>query len=219
MNETADLTRLRAYIEDSVTRGEVQLPPEPRLSDVLGVSRGRLRTLLKRVEDEGLIWRHVGKGTFIGQRELTPASPGWAADISLGDVMDARQVLEPQLAAQAAIAARPADHSAMARCMEDMESTQSYAQWKLLDERLHRLIAQATRNSLLLMLYDTLRAQGRAGLDSRLASVFGQENAPHETTEQHRLIVQAIATCDPSRAEQAMRDHLASVREQLFGLR
>ncbi len=219
MNQTDDLMRLRSYIEASATRGETQLPPEPRLSEVLGVSRGRLRTLLKRVEDDGLIWRHVGKGTFIGQRELSPASPGWAADISLGDVMAARQVLEPQLAAQAAIAARAADLTSMARCMTDMESTQSYAQWKLLDERLHRLIAIATHNSLLLVLYDTLRAQGRAGLDTRLADVFGQESAPHATTEQHARIVEAIATGDPSRAEQAMRDHLASVRSQLFGLR
>ncbi len=114
MNQTDDLMRLRSYIEASATRGETQLPPEPRLSEVLGVSRGRLRTLLKRVEDDGLIWRHVGKGTFIGQRELSPASPGWAADISLGDVMAARQVLEPQLAAQAAIAARAADLTSMA---------------------------------------------------------------------------------------------------------
>lgn len=219
MDPTDDLTRLRRFIEASATRGETQLPPEPRLSELLGVSRGRLRTLLKRVEDEGLIWRHVGKGTFIGQRELSPASPGWAADISLGDVMAARQVLEPQLAAQAAIAARPADLASMARCMADMANTQSYAQWKLLDERLHRLIASATQNSLLLVLYDTLRAQGRAGLDTRLADVFGKESAPHATTDQHRLIVEAIATGDPARAEQAMRDHLSSVREQLFGLR
>jgi DNA-binding FadR family transcriptional regulator len=218
VDETDDLMRLRRLIEASAARGETQLPPEPRLSEVLGVSRGRLRTLLKRVEEDGLIWRHVGKGTFIGQRELSAASPGWAADISLGDVMDARQVLEPQLAAQAAIAARPADLAAMARCMADMEATQSYAQWKLLDERLHRLIATATRNSLLLMLYDTLRVQGRAGLDARLADVYGQDSAPHATTDQHRRIVEAITTGDPARAEQAMRDHLVSVRAHLFGL-
>jgi len=214
-----DLARLRAHIAECTARGEEQLAPEPRLAEEIGVSRGRLRTLLKRLEDEGLIWRHVGKGTFIGQRDLSAQTPGWAADISLGDIMAARQVLEPQLAAQAAIAARPADLAAMERCLTDMEASQSYAQWKLLDERLHRLIAEATRNDLLLVLYDTLRRQGRAGLDTRLGAVFGQENAPSATNAQHRAILDAVSSGDPAMAERAMRDHLSAVRAKLFGLR
>lgn len=100
-----------------------------------------------------------------------------------------------------------------------MEQTQSYSQWKLLDERLHRLIAAATQNSLMLVLYDTLRTLGRAGLDTRLANIFGEERAPHATNVQHRDIVMAIAASDPARAEKAMLDHLASVRSLLFGLR
>lgn len=219
MENPDDLNRLHRFIEDCAARGESQLPPEPKLSEALGVSRGRLRTLLKRIEDDGLIWRRVGKGTFIGQRNLSAAVPEWAADISLGDVMAARQLLEPQLAAQAAIAARPADVAALERCIVDMEQTQSYSQWKLLDERLHRLIAAATQNSLMLVLYDTLRTLGRAGLDTRLANIFGEERAPHATNVQHRDIVMAIAASDPARAEKAMLDHLASVRSLLFGLR
>lgn len=115
------------------------------------------------MEDEGLIWRHVGKGTFIGEREVDPTAPEWAADVSLGDIMDARRLLEPMLAGQAAINARPADLSAMEKCLTEMETAASYAQWKRLDERLHRLIATATRNPLLLLLHDTLRGQGRSG--------------------------------------------------------
>lgn len=219
MEHRDDLGHLLRYIEGCAARGETQLPPEPKLSQALGLSRGRLRTLLKRAEDDGLIWRHVGKGTFIGQRTLSAAVPEWAADISIGEVMDARQVLEPQLAAQAAIAARPADIAVLERCIVDMEQAQSYAQWKLLDERLHRLIATATQNSLLLVLYDTLRTLGRSGLDTRLADVFGDERAPQSTNVQHSDIVRAIAANDPVRAENAMRDHLRSVRAQLFGLR
>lgn len=214
-----DMTRLRAYIDSAAERGETQLPPEPRLSEALDVSRGRLRTLLKRVEDEGLIWRHVGKGTFIGPRSTTPAILGWAADISLADLMQARQLLEPKLAAHAALAARTTDIAAMEKCLADMDRSQSYAQWKLLDERLHRLIAEATHNPLIVLLYDTLRTNGRQGLDTRLAQVFGQQIAPHATTEQHRDLVAAIASHDPVAAENQMSQHLAFVRDCLFGLR
>ena len=107
----------------------------------------------------------------------------------------------------------------MEKCLTEMETAASYAQWKRLDERLHRLIATATRNPLLLLLHDTLRGQGRSGLDTRLNAVFGQETAPSATNRQHEAIVAAIRSGDPESAENAMREHLTSVREQLFGLR
>ena len=63
LNQDQDMTRLRAYIE--ALEDETQLPPEPRLAEEVGMSRGRLRTLLKRLEAEGTIWRHVGKGCLL----------------------------------------------------------------------------------------------------------------------------------------------------------
>ncbi|MDO6966148.1 FadR/GntR family transcriptional regulator [Rhizobium alvei] len=219
MAEENDEQRLRAVIDTALQRGEQQLPPEPRLAELVEVSRGRLRTLLKRLEDEGTIWRHVGKGTFIGPRQIDPSSPEWFEGISLGDIMDARRLFEPQLAAQAAIAARPADIASLERCLEELAEAPSYMHWKRLDERLHRLIAEATHNSLLLLLYDTLRNQGRAGLDLRLNAVFGSDSAPLETDRQHAAIVAAIKNGDPDGAEQEMRQHLNHVRARLFGLR
>lgn len=216
---TDDMTRLRAYIETLAEAGEKQLPPEPKLAELLDVSRGRLRTLLKKMENEGVIWRHVGKGTFVGQREIDPKSPEWSEGISLGEIIDARRVLEPQIAAQAAISARPADVAALERCLADLAAARSYTQWKMLDERLHRLIAKATHNSLLVLLYDTLRSEGRSGLDARLNEVFGDNTAPHDTDAQHAAIVAAIKSGSPDRAQEQMNLHLNYVRAQLFGLR
>ena len=66
-----DLVRLRALLDETIERGEERLPPEPRLSEELGVTRGRLRTLLRHLENEGAIWRHVGKGTSVSYTHLT----------------------------------------------------------------------------------------------------------------------------------------------------
>jgi len=211
-----DLFRLRNFIDDEALNGRHQLPPEPKLAEAINVSRGRLRTLLKRCEEDGLIWRHVGKGTFIGEREFSAAAPDWARDISLRDIMDARRLLEPVVARQAAISARPADVAAMETCIAEMETASSLAQWKRFDERLHRLIATATHNSMVLALYDTLRVQGRDVLDRRLSAVFGTDKAPNHTDAEHRMVVASIRAADPGAAEQAMRNHLNSVQEQLF---
>ncbi|WP_016747493.1 FadR/GntR family transcriptional regulator [Rhizorhabdus wittichii] len=215
-----DAMGLRSLIDRLEEGGERRLPPEPRLSAALGVSRSRLRTLLKQLEDEGAIWRHVGKGTFIGPRQaaVTLDDAGLARAISVDDIFSARLLLEPRLAAQAAIHANAQDIDNLKDCLAEMSGATSFVQWKRLDDRLHRTIAEATHNPLLLILYDTLRSQMKLGIDARVQEVFGQLAQPRRSTDvEHEGVVAAILAHAPERAEQAMRDHIASVRQNLFG--
>lgn len=216
----ADYARLRTLIDACESAGEPRLPPELRLGQQLGVTRGRLRTLLRRAEDDGLIWRHVGRGTFVGMPSSARADGARAADISMDDLFDARLLIEPQLAAQAALHATAADLDAMEACLAQMAVSQMFLHWKRLDSRLHRMIAAAAHNALLLQIFDTLRAPVRGALELRLEQVFGELPGPRASADvEHRAIVQAIAAHDPARAEAAMRAHIASVRHHLFGLR
>ncbi|MBB5497602.1 FadR/GntR family transcriptional regulator [Paraburkholderia sp. MM5384-R2] len=216
-----DVVRLRNYIETRAsTADDSRLPPEPKLCEALGISRGRLRTVLKRLESEGLIWRHVGKGTFIGPRQIRADDASLSAAISLDDLLDARLVLEPQLAAQAAIHATAADIAVLEQCLSEMQTAKPFIQWKRLDERLHRAIAEATHNALLLMLYGTVRTQMQVNLDSRIEAVYSPMSEPRQDTDnEHRKLVDAIRAHNPDHAEQAMREHLRSVRTRLFGQR
>lgn len=210
--------RLNALIEAQERQGDLRLPPEPRLCEALGISRGRLRTLLKRAEDRGQIWRHVGKGTFIGARPTMREDAMQNLSVSVGDLFEARAVVEPQLAAQAALHATTQDVAAMETLLTEMEATGSFMEWKRLDAQLHRLIAQATHNALLLLLYDMLRSPMRWGLEARLEEVYGNPPGPRDAANaQHREIVATIAANNPVKAEVMLRDHIASVRELLFG--
>ena len=62
------LTQLKAYLAQLNLPENARLPAERELCDVLGVSRGELRKALALLEAEGEVWRHVGKGTFLGAR-------------------------------------------------------------------------------------------------------------------------------------------------------
>lgn len=217
---TDDLTRLTALLDETAARGESRLPPEPQLSEAIGVSRGRLRTLLRRLEEEGAIWRHVGKGTFIGSRDTVEVRSTSAPSFSVGDIFAARMLLEPMLAAEAAVHATAENIDAIQQCHAKMAETEGYLQWKRLDDRLHREMARATNNTLLLILYDTLNTQIRRALDARLEQVFGSAIGPmSDANSEHGRIVDAICQHDPAEAERAMRDHLGSVRTKLFGIR
>ncbi|MDO7560649.1 MAG: GntR family transcriptional regulator, partial [Paracoccaceae bacterium] len=58
---------LRNFILDGgYVRGD-RLPAERELTERLGLTRSSLRKALDVLENEGALWRHVGKGTFVSQ--------------------------------------------------------------------------------------------------------------------------------------------------------
>src|SRR4051794_13755249 len=58
---------LRRWLATGRHRSGERLPPEQELSGRLGISRGTLRTALRRLEESGEIVRRQGSGTFVGQ--------------------------------------------------------------------------------------------------------------------------------------------------------
>jgi DNA-binding GntR family transcriptional regulator len=57
---------LRRWLATGRHRSGERLPPEQELSARLGISRGTLRTALRRLEESGEIVRRQGSGTFVG---------------------------------------------------------------------------------------------------------------------------------------------------------
>jgi len=211
-----DLARLRRYI-DQVRRGNGRrLPPEARLCGELDISRARLRGLLKTLEKEGLIWRHVGKGTFIGERPLTTELSSMPEVLTPPEAFEARLVIEPQLAALAARRATPGQIDEMRNCLIRMGELHDFEEWAVWDERLHRLVAKAAGNTLLLAVYDTIRESAPSGMRNIVNRVFSSTTRI-ESNDEHREYVEAIAVHDPGRAETAMRAHLQAIRQIMFG--
>jgi GntR family transcriptional regulator len=63
---------LRGWLATGRHREGERLPPEQELSAHLGISRGTLRTALRRLEQSGEIVRRQGSGTYVGRS--TPSS-------------------------------------------------------------------------------------------------------------------------------------------------
>jgi GntR family transcriptional regulator len=58
---------LRDWLARGRQRRGDRLPPEQELKEMLGISRGTLRTALERLEATGEIVRRQGSGTFVGE--------------------------------------------------------------------------------------------------------------------------------------------------------
>jgi DNA-binding FadR family transcriptional regulator len=97
-----------------------RLPPERELAGLLSVSRSGLREGLEMLEAEGRIWRHVGKGTYVGPRPLEGAS---GLDLltsmtSPAEVLEIRLLFEPLIARLAALRATAAEIANMRRLLD-----------------------------------------------------------------------------------------------------
>ncbi len=217
----AALVQLQAYLAQIDLPSDGRLPSERELCESLGVSRGDLRKALDVLEKDGHIWRHVGKGTFVGSGpiEETIGISEIAGRTNPADVMRARLIIEPEIAREAALHATLADIAAMRHSLVQTREAATWRQYENIDNLLHRQIAQASRNNVLLGLFDVLNAIRRTVVWGRLRSEGARPPAEHHSFEDHERIVGAIAERDLAGAAAAMRHHLQQVEQRLIPVR
>jgi DNA-binding FadR family transcriptional regulator len=215
-NNSSEFERLRQFIEGGNFTKQDRLPPERELAATLGLTRNKLRNGLRRLEEEGLIWRHVGKGTYIGSRPVENGKRYSISEVTNPrEIMEARLAFEPELARLAAFRGTARDFAEMDQCVDKMRSATRWEYWEQQDTRLHRCIAQAAKNELLLAMFEMM-----ADLKSIWGRLREEPDMParvQKSTQEHAEIVRALRDRDAEGASQLMRTHLHNVRRSVFG--
>ena len=212
---------LASWLADYGAAPGERLPPERQLSKTLGISRGELRKAMTALEAEGVVERHVGRGTFL--RETSAPNTSYEPFLlrlsevtSPHDAMMARLSLEPELAGHAAIHASQR-HLTEARSLTDaMRAVGNWAEYEKLDSRLHELIAASTGNPLMIELHRIVNAVRLSVVWSVLE--IPQDGPPddYHSFAEHEEIISALEKRDRWAAHAAMRNHLKSVRATLL---
>jgi GntR family transcriptional regulator len=83
---------LRTWLSTGRHRAGERLPPEQELSAHLGISRGTLRTALRRLEESGEIVRRQGSGTYVGRASSTTLDEGLEKLVSYSELARRRGV-------------------------------------------------------------------------------------------------------------------------------
>jgi DNA-binding FadR family transcriptional regulator len=211
---------LRAMLQQQTASGALgpggQLATERDLAAQLTAPRSEIRRALALLEQDGLITRHVGRGTFLTEaagHHFNGAPP----DTSPAEIMQTRLLIEPPVAMLAARLANQADLGRIARCLDAGGRSDSYEDFERQDTLLHRAIAQSVHNELLLSMFDVMSTARELPVWGSLKSRTSTPERRRSYHQQHSRIVTALTDRDPAEAEAAMRAHLRDVSDNMLG--
>jgi DNA-binding FadR family transcriptional regulator len=214
-------------LSDQVTRilagrivnGDVGLPPtEQDICGEFGVSKTTAREVIGALASRGLVTVRHGR-----RMEIRPVSEWNHLDPlllelnrdaegvrrTLGDLHDLRMLLEPEIAARAALMATDEQLRRMRDALERMEELEANPDAYLeIDVDFHSELASATGNVVLSFVLDSVRELLR--VSRRVTNLI---NTMPDTTLAHRRIYEAVLAREPEAARQAMRAHLLTVTE------
>ncbi len=210
--------RLRSYLEDEGFGPQDRIHPERALAATIGCSRETIRRALRTLENEGLVWSHQGKGTFIGPAPASVDRPVQRVieTASTSHLIEARRVYEPALAAAAAQSATADDIRALRDLARGTGTARDWREYEHFDDAFHKAVARASANPLLIAIFLTLASvRGRAPWQRQHDALFrkaGKHDYAAEQSKLHLAIVDAIEARDGEAARRMMLAHLDSIR-------
>jgi GntR family transcriptional regulator, transcriptional repressor for pyruvate dehydrogenase complex len=208
--------QLESLILNKLSPGD-KLPAERELAEMLGVSRSSIRDAMRRLQLIGLVEPRQGAGTVvldISQEALvSPLANVIAHKRQLvGELLDFRKMLEPPMAAHAALHASPEAVSRMEDILHRQDKRVRSGELAVEeDTEFHYAIAQASGNSVVLKVMDVVMDLLRETRSRSLQS----EGRPQKSLAGHKKILSAIKRRDGEGAESAMRQHIRDVEQMV----
>jgi len=207
-------------IEESIVKGDLkpgdQLPAERDLAQRFGVSRTAVREAVKALREKGLVEAYSGRGTFITDGTTQAVRQSLDLMVKIGQpegsthLAEVRAILEPEIAALAAVRIQEPELSTMREAVATMDRAgkdpETYIE---ADLDFHLALAEGAANPLILSLLDSIVALLR---EQRLR-IFRVPGGPERGQIHHKRILDAVERRDSEKAREAMRAHLWQVRD------
>ncbi len=211
--------QISAQIEHLIVSGHLRsgdrLPTERELADQFQASRTAVREAMKTLAQKGLVDMRPGRGTIVidGTSQAMQHSLGLLLRLGPADseeqLVEVRELLEPEIAARAAERATEEQISALQAAVETMDThLEEAAAYIAADNEFHRILAQATHNALLLTFVDSIVGL----LREQRQHIFSVAGGAARGQQHHKAILEAIRHHEPETARAAMRAHLHQVR-------
>ncbi len=214
--------QIAEQIEKRILSGELhrgdRLPTERELSEQFHASRTAVREAMKKLAQKGLVDMRPGRGTIVidGTSQAMRDSLGLMMKVgqagSSESLVELREIIEPEIAALAAVRARDEQIAAMREAVRVMDiNLQEANAYIAADNDFHRALAKGTQNVLILALVDSIVDL----LSEQRKRIFSLGGAPERGQTHHKRILDCVIRRDAEAAREAMRAHLQQVREDV----
>jgi len=217
-------------ITEMIRQGELKpgdrLPPERELAARFELARSSIREAIRELAAVNVLVARRGAGTYVTGLESVNLFASLELAVHLDPksylhVIEARRILEPAVAASAAVklsavqiselgkllAAYSEHASSMHLAAPDHERVRR--ETVLLDERIHEILAEAHGNPVIIGILSSLRQVARSARELTV----GVPKALDQSVDELSAVVAAVTAGDPLRAQAAMTRHIASTEE------
>ncbi|OPA80491.1 GntR family transcriptional regulator [Paenibacillus selenitireducens] len=207
----------RLILDGSLKVGD-KLPSTKELSERFGVGRSTTREALSALKAMGLIEIRQGGGcTVISSSPLEVELPELRTlrlnRSTVLELIEARQTLEVSNAALAAEKGSDEDIHALNDIVKRMEQSIGDDQvGEQTDVQFHRALAQATHNSILVRMFDSISEQMELAIqETRRVEIYANRAVAEQLYREHLAIFHAVQERRPEDAALAMKSHLQHV--------
>lgn len=213
----AVVEQLEQAIQSGVHPVGGRLPSERELAERLGVSRPVVREAIIVLESRGLVQTRHGSGVFV--QTDTPSAAAATVDSDSGpfEVIEARRLLEGEIAALAAELVTERQIAEMQRLIDRIADMRlDNATREKADRAFHIALARVTGNDVLVGIVEKLWDMR---YQSALCEYFfrrAREIGIEPPVDEHQTVLEAVKARDAEAARSAMREHLARVTENLL---
>lgn len=216
-----DIVRqVKALIADGHLKSGDRLPPERDLAERFRVSRTSVREALRSLQSRGLIEIRAGEGAFVRDVSVEALIEPLALVIlpyreAVGELFEARRLLEPDIAAMAARRATREELAEMERILAEQAREVAHGRTGMAqDSALHAAIAAAAHNRAIVRIVNALVDLLAQSREESLQT----PGRPRRSHQDHRRILAAIRRRDEAGARRAMLNHLLAVAKLVNGL-
>jgi GntR family transcriptional repressor for pyruvate dehydrogenase complex len=205
--------QVKQLIAEGKLKSGDRLPPERDLAEKFMVSRTSVREALRALQSRGLIDIRAGEGAFVRDISVDTLIEPLALVIlphreAVGELFEARRLLEPAIAGLAARRATREELGEMERILD--EQAKEVAQGRTgvaQDAALHSAIANSAHNRAITRIVNALMDLLTQSREESLHT----PGRPTRSHADHRRILEAIQGRDEAAAHRAMLDHLIAV--------
>ncbi|MDP2626907.1 MAG: FadR/GntR family transcriptional regulator [Candidatus Rokubacteria bacterium] len=211
--------QVKQLIAEGKLKSGDRLPPERDLAEKFVVSRTSVREALRALESRGLIEIRAGDGTFIRDISVETLIEPLALVIlphreAVGELFEARRLLEPAIATLAARRATPEEMAEMERILaaqgkEVAEGRTGVAQ----DAAFHAALASSAHNRAISRIVNALMDLLTQSREESLQT----PGRPARSHQDHLRILEVIRRRDEMTAHRTVLDHLIAVEGLVMG--